>query len=100
MIMRVRRLKGGVLRYKEESASEKNPPYRARLSMSTPSVTALPPEDEAQRLRARIAELEIEIGHFRGSTEARERKNAEALAPESELQYKEVFANVSICMFL
>src|SRR5260370_28334487 len=97
--MQVRPPNRGSLRYHRESASEKNPPDRDRFSMSTPSVTALP-EDEAQRLRARIAELEIEIGQLRGSTKARECKNAEALAPESELQYKEVFDNVSICMFL
>jgi two-component system cell cycle sensor histidine kinase/response regulator CckA len=66
--------------------------------MNTPNVRDFAPEDETQRLRARIAELEDEISHIRGSGEPG-RPNGEALHP-GELQYKDIFDNISVCMFL
>ena len=65
--------------------------------MSTPDGGSLPFEDEARRLRARIAELEEEISHSRGVDA--NRSNSEALL-QNELQYKDVFDNISVCMFL
>jgi PAS domain S-box-containing protein len=66
--------------------------------MNTPNVRDFPLEDETQRLRARIAELEKEITSIRGS-EGPGRRNDEALR-QSEVQYKDIFDNISICMFL
>jgi PAS domain-containing protein len=66
--------------------------------MNPPNVGDFPLEDETQRLRARIAELEDEISYIRGSVEPG-RLNSEALY-QSEVQYKDIFDNISICMFL
>jgi len=71
---------------------------RYHLSMNTPNVGNTPLEDETQRLRARIAELEDEISYIRGSIEPGGR-NSEALH-QSEVPYKDIFDNISICMFL
>jgi PAS domain S-box-containing protein len=65
--------------------------------MDTPNV-GFPLEEETQRLRARIAALEEEIIHMRASIEGRGRQTEGELR-ESELQYKEVFDNLSVCMF-
>ena len=54
-------------------------------------------EEEVRRLRARVAELEEEIGRTRGPEEAPGPHNAAALR-EGELQ--QVFDNISVCMFL
>ena len=54
-------------------------------------------EEEVRRLRARVAELEEEIGRTRGPEEAPSPHNAAALR-EGELQ--QVFDNISVCMFL
>jgi hypothetical protein len=51
--------------------------------MSTPNIGVFPLEEEAQRVRARIAGLEIEVGHLRGSAEGKERKNAELSGQDS-----------------
>jgi two-component system cell cycle sensor histidine kinase/response regulator CckA len=66
--------------------------------MNTPNVGEFPPEEETRRLRARIAELEEQISDIRGSREP-DRQNHKALHP-SELQYKDIFDNISVCMFL
>jgi two-component system cell cycle sensor histidine kinase/response regulator CckA len=66
--------------------------------MNTPNLGDFPLEDETQRLRARIAELEGEITSIRGSVEPG-RRNSEALY-QSEVQYRDIFDNISICMFL
>jgi two-component system cell cycle sensor histidine kinase/response regulator CckA len=66
--------------------------------MDISNVGDFPLEDETQRLRARIAELEEEITSIRGSLEPG-RWNSEALY-QSEVQYKDIFDNISICMFL
>jgi len=66
--------------------------------MNTPNLGDFPLEDETQRLRARIAELEGEITSIRGSEDP-DRRNSEALY-QSEVQYKDIFDNISICMFL
>jgi PAS domain S-box-containing protein len=66
--------------------------------MNTPNAGDFPLEDETQRLRARIAELEEEITYIRGS-EGPGRRNSEALH-QSQVQYKDIFDNISICMFL
>jgi two-component system cell cycle sensor histidine kinase/response regulator CckA len=63
----------------------------AVLSMNTSNVADFPHEEETQRLRARIAELEEEITDMRGSVETDH---------PSELQYKDIFDNISVCMFL
>ena len=50
---------------------------------------------EAQRLRELVARLEQEVSHLR-----REPRHPDVEAPpEIELQYKEVFDNISVCMF-
>ena len=67
--------------------------------MNTPDAGEFDLQQETLRLHARIAELEEEIKQMRGSMEEPERASAEALR-ESELQYKEVFENISVCMFL
>ena len=66
--------------------------------MNTPNVGDSPLEDETRRLRSRIAELEQEISYIRGSVQSG-RLNSEALY-QSEVQYKDIFDNISICMFL
>jgi hypothetical protein len=58
--------------------------------MNTPNENELPLEQETPQLRARITQLEEVISRLRASSEA----------GEIELQYKEVFDNVSVCMFL
>jgi two-component system cell cycle sensor histidine kinase/response regulator CckA len=58
--------------------------------MDTPSIGEFPPKEAVPQLRARIAELEEEINRIRGTIGEL----------ESELRYKEVFDNISICMFL
>jgi two-component system cell cycle sensor histidine kinase/response regulator CckA len=63
----------------------------AVLSMNTSNVANFPHEEETQRLRARIAELEEEIIDMRGCVETDH---------PSELQYKDIFDNISVCMFL
>jgi two-component system cell cycle sensor histidine kinase/response regulator CckA len=59
--------------------------------MNTPNVGDFPHEEETQRLRTRIAELEEEISDIRGSRETDH---------PSDLQYKDIFDNISVCMFL
>ena len=66
--------------------------------MNTPNVGDFVPEDETQRLRARIAQLEEEINYIRGSAEP-DSPNPESLR-QIELQYKDIFENISVCMFL
>jgi PAS domain S-box-containing protein len=56
------------------------------------------PEEEIPQLRARIAKLEEEISLIRGGIEGPNGRAGEALR-ESD-QYKEVFDNISACMFL
>ena len=65
--------------------------------MSGPTAAQFPMEEEVRRLRARVAELEEEIGRTRGPEEAPSPHNAAALR-EGELQ--QVFDNISVCMFL
>jgi PAS domain S-box-containing protein len=72
------------------------PPDRATIN--TPNAAGSPPEEETRRLRAQIAALEEEIIRIRSSVEPPGRSNAEALR-ETELQYKAVFDNISVCMF-
>jgi PAS domain S-box-containing protein len=67
--------------------------------MSTPSAGEFPLKEETKRVRARIAQLEQELNRIRASIEGPNHQNAE-VQRESDLQYKEVFDNVSICMFL
>ena len=67
--------------------------------MNTLSGVESPREEETQRLRTRIAELEEEIRLIRSSIEEPDRQDAGVLRG-SELQYKEVFDNISVCMFL
>lgn len=57
-----------------------------------------PPEEEILLLRARIAKLEEEISLIRGGIEGRNGRVAEPLRGSD--QYKEVFDNISACMFL
>jgi len=59
-------------------------------AMSTLNRNALPPEEDALQLRTRVNELETEVGRLRAS----------AGGTEIELQYREVFNNISVCMFL
>ena len=61
-----------------------------KRAMSTPNQNPFSPEEEALRLRARVAELEAEV----------ERTRAFAERLDFELKYQEVFNNVSVCMFL
>jgi PAS domain S-box-containing protein len=61
--------------------------------MSTKTTSEPSPQEEIQRLRGRIAKLEEEIRHIRDS------ENANVIR-ESDLRYKEVFDNISVCMFL
>ena len=67
--------------------------------MNTPNGNELPLEQEIPQLRARIAQLEEAISRMLASSQELERHNDEALS-EIELQYKEVFDNISVCMFL
>ena len=57
-----------------------------------------PPEEEIPQLRARIAKPEEEISLIRGGIEASNGRVAEPLRGSD--QYKEVFDNISACMFL
>src|SRR5579862_4435358 len=66
-------------------------------SMNTPNAGGYAP-DETQRLRTRIAQLEEEISYIRGSGEP-DSPNLESLR-QVELQYKDIFENISVCMFL
>jgi two-component system cell cycle sensor histidine kinase/response regulator CckA len=66
--------------------------------MNTPNANGFPQEQETQRLRARIAELEEELSRIRGSDEQPDRQEAGALL-DIELR-KEVFDNISVCIFL
>jgi PAS domain S-box-containing protein len=66
--------------------------------MNTPYESDFLLEAEAQRLRARVATLEQEISHLRSASEKPERPEAEVLLG-NELQYKDVFENISVCMF-
>ncbi|HEY7336200.1 MAG TPA: ATP-binding protein [Bryobacteraceae bacterium] len=68
--------------------------------MTIPIRRQAPLEEENERLRARIAELEEEIARVRGAAESPHGSEAEALLREIEIQYKEVFENISVCMFL
>jgi two-component system, cell cycle sensor histidine kinase and response regulator CckA len=65
--------------------------------MNTPNVGDFPPQDETQRLRARIAELEEEISYIRDSAEP---DSPNLALRQIELQYKDIFENISVCMFL
>ena len=65
--------------------------------MNTPNVGDFAPLDETQRLRARIAELEEEISYIRGSAEP---DSPNLALRQIELQYKDIFENISVCMFL
>ena len=67
--------------------------------METPEVSDFPPEEGIQQFRARIAKLEEEISRIRGAGEVPESWLTEG-AWENGLQYKEVFDNISACMFL
>ncbi len=68
--------------------------------MNTPNENELPLEEETPRLRARIAQLEEVISHTRGTSVESDRHNNDEARREIELQYKEVFDNISVCMFL
>ena len=70
---------------------------REKPAVKTPD-GEFPPEEEIPQLRARIAKLEEEISLIRGDIEGPNGRAAEALR-ESD-QYKEVFDNISACMFL
>lgn len=72
-------------------------PNPNRLFMNTPRTGEFPREEET-RLRARIAALEEEISHIRGSVEGLDHRHADAPC-DNEL-YKEAFNNISVCMFL
>jgi PAS domain S-box-containing protein len=65
--------------------------------MSTPKANPIPPTEENRELRARVRELEDEVGRLRGSI-----LSTEVGSPlhEFELYYKEIFDNISVCMFL
>jgi PAS domain S-box-containing protein len=65
--------------------------------MSTPKANPFPSIQERLELLARISELEDEVDRLRRST-----LPARARSPlqEFELQYKEIFDNISVCMFL
>jgi two-component system, cell cycle sensor histidine kinase and response regulator CckA len=67
--------------------------------MNTSNKSELPLEEEVLQLRARTAQLEELVSRMRGSSETFARHNDEAVR-EIELQYREVFENVSVCMFL
>ena len=66
--------------------------------MNTSNAGNLPLEEETHRLRSRIAELEEQISSIRGSVEPAPSIN-QAL-DQAELQYKDIFDNISVCMFL
>jgi PAS domain S-box-containing protein len=68
--------------------------------LSTPTPDAFSSEEETQRFRDRIAQLETEVEHLRGIATRRNRQNTEVLPHENELHYKEIFDNISTCMFL
>jgi PAS domain S-box-containing protein len=70
----------------------------AGFFMSTPNIGESQLEAEGHRLRARIAELEEELSHLHGSVEQPDRHQCEAPG-EIEL-HKEVFDNISVCIFL
>ena len=65
--------------------------------MSTSKASPFPSSEESQELRARISELQHEVDRLRSfelSTKARSSQHG------FELQYKEIFDNISVCMFL
>jgi PAS domain S-box-containing protein len=68
--------------------------------MGTPSGVELPLHEENQRLRKRISRLEGEVTRLHRSIEEAERHLSSGPQPESELQHKEVFDHISVCMFL
>ena len=70
---------------------------REKPAVKTPD-GEFPPEEEIPQLRARIAKLEEEISLIRGGMEGRDGRVAEPLRGSD--QYKEVFDNISACMFL
>jgi two-component system, cell cycle sensor histidine kinase and response regulator CckA len=65
--------------------------------MSKSRTNPSPSTEESLRLLARIGEMKDELDRLRGSTPP-----AKAAFPqhEFELQYKEIFDNISVCMFL
>lgn len=67
------------------------------LFMSTPKASPLPSQEESHELHARIRELEEEVGRLQSSA-----LSTKATSPQHgfELQYKEIFDNISVCMFL
>ncbi len=65
--------------------------------MSEPTAAQLSLEEEIRRLRARVAELEDEVGDLRSPAHGPDRRKASALR-EADLQ--QVFDNISTCMFL
>jgi two-component system cell cycle sensor histidine kinase/response regulator CckA len=67
--------------------------------MNPPNAGKLPLKEETQRLRAQITQLQDEISSIRGYPQGAENEINKALR-EGELQYKEVFDNISVCMFL
>jgi two-component system cell cycle sensor histidine kinase/response regulator CckA len=67
--------------------------------MNTPYESDFLLEEDAPRLRERIAALEQQVRNIRDSGQGPPRPRAEALL-ESEPYYKEVFDNISVCMFL
>jgi two-component system, cell cycle sensor histidine kinase and response regulator CckA len=69
------------------------------MAMEIPGVGEFPPEEQVQQFRARIAKLEEEISRIRGGIAGPDGWVTGA-AWESGLQYKEVFDNISVCMFL
>jgi two-component system, cell cycle sensor histidine kinase and response regulator CckA len=68
--------------------------------MGTPGGVELPVYEENQRLKDRISRLEEEVTRLHRSLEEVERRHSSGPQPESELQYKEVFDHISVCMFL
>ena len=67
--------------------------------MKTPDSGEFSREEETHQLRARIAKLEEEISLIGGGIGGPDGRVAEA-QEESDVQYKEVFDNISACMFL
>ena len=68
--------------------------------MGTPRGAELPLYEENRRLRDRVSGLEEELVHLRRSLMDAERRHSGSSQPESDLQYKEVFDHISVCMFL
>jgi two-component system cell cycle sensor histidine kinase/response regulator CckA len=67
--------------------------------MGAPGASGISSEDDPQQLRARIAKLEEKISLIPAGVEGPAALVANAV-PESDPQYKEVFDNISACMFL